>query len=271
MTDRPSGARAARLRCRLSDRDLAVLRDLYRLRLLKTSQIERLHFAENSPHTSARRARACVQRLSELGLVARMARSIGGVRAGSSGQVIGLSGLGCAVLDVDGIYGARRRTVWTTKPAFQDHVLTVAELFAQLVERTRDGVADLLSFDGEPAAWRWFTGPHGAPAILKPDAYTRLGIGDIERSAFIEMDMGTERAPTLTRKLQAFVDYWRSGIEQQATGVFPLVLWLVPDDTRKKKLTEVITQMTHESHKLFLVALHGDGAALLAAPTGEEA
>jgi hypothetical protein len=253
----------------LGERDMAVLRSLYRLRLLRTDQVQRLHLVDGSPATQARRTRALLQRLERLGLITRFARSVGGVHAGSSSYVMGLTGLGHAVLDVAGLYGARRRTAWETKPYFQDHVLAVAELYVQLVEASRIGTAELLAFDGEPAAWRHFAAAGGAAIALKPDAFVRVGIGDLERSAFIEMDMATERTPTLTRKCQAFVAYWRTGIEQQASGVFPLVLWLVPDEKRIQKLTEVITRMTHETHQLFHVALHGDGAALLTAPAGE--
>jgi hypothetical protein len=177
--------------------------------------------------------------------------------------------LGLAVLDVAGIYGARRRTAWTTQPAFTSHVLAVAQLLVDLTAQARDGVAELLTFDGEPKCWRRFTGANGAAAMLKPDAYVRVGVGAIERSAFVEVDQGTERAPTLTRKLDAFTAYWRSGIEQQTHGVFPLVLWLVPDEKRTNTLWEVVHKMTNETQQLFTVALQRDGARLMTAPAGE--
>ena len=139
-----------------------------------------------------------------------MSRVIGGIRAGSTGYVYGLSGLGQAVLDVPGTYGRRRRSAWETKPYFQDHVLAVSELCVCLTETCRDGSAELVAFDGEPSCWRTYTGSGGEVAIVKPDAYVCVGVGEIERSTFVEIDLATESPNTVYRKCQAFVSYWRS-------------------------------------------------------------
>jgi len=63
-------------------------------------QIQRLHLPGGSPVTRARRTRALLQRLTELGVVVRLERTVGGVQPGSSAQVFGLSGRGLAVLNV---------------------------------------------------------------------------------------------------------------------------------------------------------------------------
>jgi hypothetical protein len=270
MTGHHTGARAARLRERLGQRDMAVLWSLFKLRLLRSDQVQRLHVADGSPQTRLRRSRNLLQRLHDLRLVARLSRRVGGVRAGSSGFVYGLTGLGLAVLEVSGLHGARRRTVWEGKPAFQDHVLAVSELAVQLVEAGRKGRADLLTFEAEPACWCTFSSLGSAALQLKPDAYVRLGIGDFERSAFIEMDMDSERTPAIQRKLHTFVAYWRTGLEQKQNGVFPLVLWLVPNEKRQHTIREVVHRLTNETHQLFAVTLQRDGAAWLTAPAGEE-
>lgn len=173
-------ARAARLRARLGERDLAVLGSLAQLRLLTGSQIQRLHIADGSATTRARRTRAVLQRLTDLSVVVRLARRIGGIRAGSEGTVYGLTGLGQAVLGIDGVHGGRRRTVWTTKPAFQDLVLAIGNLCVRLTELSRENAVELLAFDAEPACWRRFPGSGGQPITLKPDAYVCLGIGEFE-------------------------------------------------------------------------------------------
>src|SRR5262245_59168837 len=85
---------SARLRAvlaELSGRDLAVLRSVAALRLMTTAQVQRLHFAEGSDLTQARRARRCLERLHTHGLFTRLARRVGGVRAGSAGQLHTLS------------------------------------------------------------------------------------------------------------------------------------------------------------------------------------
>ena len=166
----PVSARAATLRRNLSDRDIAVLSSLAQVRLMTVGQLQRLHVITGSSLTQLRRTRHTLRHLHDLRLVVRLPRVIGGIRAGSSAHVYGLSGLGQAVLDMPGTYGRRRRSVWETKPYFEDHVLAVAELYVRLVESCREHAADLLTFDAEPACWRRFTGAGGEPVTLKPDA-----------------------------------------------------------------------------------------------------
>ena len=262
---RPTAARAASLRARLSDRDLSVLHSLYVLRLMTGAQIQRLHMAGGSPGTQARRTRTLLQRLADMKLIVRLGRQVGGVRAGSSGYVIGLSGHGQAVLGVDGLHGGRRRRVWETKVSFEDHVLAVSELYVSLVEAERAGILELLDFQAEPGAWRRFPGVHGQTITIKPDAFVRLGVGDLEHSAFIEVDMGTESGPTIARKCDVYAKYWRSGIEQGAHDVFPRVLWLANSEHGAQRITDVLTRLSSEVQPLFHVAFLDSAVAVLTA------
>ncbi|KFU80780.1 Replication-relaxation [Amycolatopsis lurida] len=259
-----TGGRVTRLRQQLSPRDLAVLTSLQKVRLLSLRQLQRLHVADGSPNARVRRAQQVLQKLHKLQLVVRLARVIGGVRAGSAGYIYGLSGLGQAVLDVGGPLGKRRRRTWETRPYFQDHMLAVSELYVQLVEQSWQNAADLLQFDSEPSCWRYHHGQGGEMVIVKPDAYVRLGIGAVERSSFVEVDLGTERAPTIRRKCLRFIAYWQSGAEQQQRGVFPKVVWLVKDEFRLTQLTQVIQKLATETQALFEVGLLAGGAAVLA-------
>jgi hypothetical protein len=252
-----------KLRGRLSPRDLAVLASLHRVRLLSLVQIRRLAMTDGSPRARTRRAQLMMTRLTKLGVVVRFSRIIGGVRAGSSGYIYGLSGLGQAVIDTDGPMGGRRRRVWESKPYFQDHMLAVAELYVQLVERHRLGHGELLAFDAEPANWRHFTGPGGELVQIKPDAYVRLGQAAIEHSSFIEVDLTTETLPTIQKKSQRYIDYWRSGMEQQWRGVFPKVVWLVETDRRRERIAGVIGKFALDAQALFDVGLLDDGPQLL--------
>jgi Replication-relaxation len=255
--------RSLHLRERLSSRDLAILTSLQNLRFMTGQQVRRLHFAAGIATTQARKTRAALQRLHELRLIVRLNRRVGGLHAGSEGYVVGLSGWGYAVLDLDNPNPQRHRRVTDTKPAFQDHVLAVSELHVLLVEHDRTTPDDLVEFAAEPAAWRHFTGIGGQRITLKPDAYLRLGIGDVELMAFLEQDMATESLPTIARKLGVYVDYWRSGLEQQLYDVFPFVLWLVPTRKRLGELARAIQRVPNEARHLFKVALHGDAIKLL--------
>jgi hypothetical protein len=209
-----------------------------------------------------------MQRLADLKLVIRLGRRVGGVRAGSSGFVYGLSGHGQAVLDLDGLYGGRRRRVWQTSPSFEDHVLAVSELYVGLVEAERAGKVELLAFEAEPGCWRRFSGNGGQVVALKPDAFVRLGIGDVERSVFVEVDRGTESAPTIARKCQTYLTYWRSGLEQARHEVFPAVVWLTITDRSRQRIAGVLKRLPTDAAGLFSVGLLDEATTLL---LGDEA
>ena len=121
---------------------------------------------------------------------------------------------------------------------------------------------DLLGFDAEPACWRRFAGIGGEPVILKPDALVRVGVGDYELASFVEVDLGTESVPTIRRKCQVYLRYWRAGLEQQRHGVFPRVVWLVPDQHRVDKINGATQRLSRDAATgLFTVttAEHGPG------------
>ncbi|MFI5746563.1 replication-relaxation family protein [Streptomyces sp. NPDC051644] len=269
-SSRSSSSQVDRLRRRLSERDVSLLGALHRVRLLNLRQVQRLLVVDGSPAARTRRTQLWMARLTKLGVVVRFSRTIGGIRAGSSGYIYGLSGLGQSVLDVRGPAGGRRRRVWETKPYFQDHMLAVAELYVQTVEQHREGGADLLAFDAEPSAWRHFTGTGGELVLVKPDAYVRLGTSALERSAFIEVDMTTEGLPTIQKKNARYVDYWQSGVEQQRHGVFPKVVWLVQNERRQEHITDLVKKLATEVQALFVVGLLTVGAQLLSGRTSEK-
>jgi hypothetical protein len=245
-----------------------VLGLLGKLRLLTGNHVSRLSVTNGSSVTRSRRARALLQRLADLQLVVRLGRRVGGVRAGSSGFVYGLSGHGQAVLALNGPMGGRRRRVWETSPSFQDHVLAVTETYVALIEAERADRLELLAFDAEPQCWRRFPGAGGQTIVLKPDAYVRLGVGAVERSAFIEVDLGTESLPTIARKCAVYGAYWRVGVEQQRHGVFPSVLWLVRDHHRLERIRAVVHSLAVDIRPLFEVALLASAVGALTVVTG---
>ena len=65
--------------------------------------------------------------------------------------------------------------------------------------------------------------------------------GEYEFSWFIEIDCDTESSPTIQRKCHAYLDYRRTGIEQEERQVFPRVLWVAPDNKRAKQLQRAIS------------------------------
>jgi hypothetical protein len=112
---------------------------------------------------------------------------------------------------------------------------------------------ELLTHQTEPACWRPYLGPHGALETLKPDFYAVTASGEFEDSWFIEVDRGTESLPTLLGKCRQYQRYWQTGREQAERGVFPAVLWVVPDDARARVLVRGIRQAYGADQELFRV------------------
>ena len=125
------------------------------------------------------------------------------------------------------------------------------------------GLLDVLTFDVEPDCWREHRDGLGAPRQLKPDAYARIGIGAYEDRYFIEVDLGSESMSVMTTKLKLYLDYFASGTEQAAHGVFPKVLLLTNGDKRKAKLLSLLDRLPAETWRLFAVDLLPNAYELL--------
>lgn len=249
--------RVRELERRLADRDWTVLKSVGRLRLVTGEQLGRLHFTD----TTLRQRRRALARLVDLRLLAVLDRRIGGVRAGSDGLVYTLDVAGIRLMEV----GAQRRVQRPTTPSllYLRHALKVSELYVQLSEVQRKRGFDLLDFEAEPACWRSFAGRGGGRGMLKPDAYVRIATEAFEDSWFVEVDLATESPRALDRKLAVYRQYWQSGREQAACGVFPRVLWLVPDERRHAVVADACARQPTEVWPLFLVTLVSDAAGLM--------
>ncbi|MFN8103916.1 MAG: replication-relaxation family protein [Acidimicrobiia bacterium] len=241
--------RLAVLEAGMSARDRALLADVARLRLMTGGQIARLHFGVSE---SARRlARRELARLVEARLLVRLGRRIGGVRAGSAGYVYGL--------DVAGQRLARpgQRRWWpVTTPGepFLRHVLAVAGVYVELRLAEQTGGFEVVAFEAEPACWRPYYGPGSERLTLKPDVYVVTVSLGYEDHVFIEVDLATESGPRLAAKARLYIAYFRSGTEQARSGLFPQVLWLVPDQARLSQLVDVLGRLDAAFWRLFAVA-----------------
>jgi hypothetical protein len=257
-------ARVAWVMERLGPRDLAIIQSLARVRVASAQQLQRLHFFSSSPLSNARSARATLARLAQWRVLSRLERRVGGVRSGSASYVYALDGVGQRILDgARPIGGSRFRRPWTPSVSFVDHTLAVTELYVRLVEAERDGLLQVLAFDAEPACWRSFNGSGGEVVMVKPDAYSVLGVGEFEEHAFIEVDRGTESSQALRVKFDRYRAYWVSGREQRTKDVFPRVVWLVPDSGRQRQLVDIAGRQPAEAWQLFKVGLFEDAVSAL--------
>ena len=240
------------LRERLSERDYAILRQVAGLRLMSARQIQAIHFpaAEHGSDAAATRARQRVlARLLRERLLSCLTRRIGGVRAGSAGLVLGLGATGQRVLALD---GPRRRTYEPTS-RFVDHTLAVAQLTVDVILAERAGQLELLEHQAEPRCWREFSG-FGGRRLLRPDAFLVLAAAEYELRWLVEVDRASESLPTIRRKCQLYADYYQSGAEQaKSGGVFPRVLWSVPDEPRAERVQRIIDSDRTLPERLFVV------------------
>jgi hypothetical protein len=256
---------------RLSERDQAVLADLERFRLLTTKHIQRLHFAEHDSLVAA--ARACnraLLRLRTLNLIGSLERRVGGVRRGSASFVWQLAAQGERLLRVTQEQSHRRRYL---EPGeyFVKHTLAVAELAVGLLEAARQTprlvIEELVT---EPRNWRRYLGPAGETQWLKPDLYVVAShqVGDNEydeEHSFLEIDLGTEHLPRIQAKCQTYVAYMKTGAYQAVHGLFPAVVWLSPNRSRRAALTAAVAATRGLPAQVFQVASPEGYLARLAA------
>jgi len=246
---------------RTSERDLALLQSLHDYRFLMTGQIQRLYFRQAISRLAALRAtNRNLLKLEDWGLAATLKRRIGGIRAGSSSYAWTLTPVGHRLLDL--LNKAEqdksvRKFLYEPSSTFLQHTLAVSEVAIRLTELTAKRQIGLLERQSEPHCWRRFVNAGGSLSTLRPDLFAVTvadgAAADYEDHWFIEVDLATESPVVVIRKCQQYLAYKRSGEEQQRSGVFPLVVWIVPDIKRKESLSAHIAQNLPDNKDLFIV------------------
>jgi hypothetical protein len=124
--------------------------------------------------------------------------------------------------------------------------LQIAECFVLLKRLERSGELTVISYDADPASRRTV-----GDILLTPDAYAELGVlATRQKFAFwLEIDRDTENAETIRGKC---VRYWRA-FQAWPGDVFPWVVFVVPDESRRRELERVIAGGPDEAQDLFRV------------------
>jgi len=261
---RLSPRKLVHIRGRLSARDLDVLAAVARFQVMSGEQLQRLFWPDGLPESRTRLARHGLARLSNLGVIAPLARRVGGVRAGSEGLTFAVGLAGQRLLASE--ESTRRvRSPHTPGERYLAHTLAVAQVYVELMETQRWGIADVLAFDPEPACWRAYVGPYAAGLVLKPDAALKLGVGEYEVSWLLELDMATEALTTIERKARRHLEYHRSGEARRTHGVSPRVAWVVPDEQRAEAIQRALDRLPAEAQRLFALTTQAEAVALLTA------
>jgi hypothetical protein len=253
-TKRPyvTKAKAAAIARALGPRERVLLADVARLGVASADQLRRLHYDHSE--AGRRLARIDLAGLCEAQVLARLERTVGGVRAGSKGHCYTVGVAGQRIVWPD---RRRYREPWTPNPSYLRHALGVSELYVQL----RTQLADrLLAYDTEPSCWRSYFGPGGAPAALKPDAFAILDLGRWEDRYWLEIDNATEPGTRIVEKARAYIRYWQSGREIAASGVFPQVLWVTTTEARRDFMINSLARLPAEHWQLFAVVTAAEAA-----------
>jgi hypothetical protein len=258
-----SGARLTPARLRqladeLPDRYTVLVLHLSRARVLSGDQFDRLlQHPDTTPKTAQRARQRAMTHLCQLGLATTLDRRIGGVRAGSAGNVHVLTPAGHKFAAL--LTAQRPRRIRRSRApgrAFVAHALDIAEIYVQLTEKSRDGNFQVAAFITEPDSW-W--NEHGV--FLRPDAYTVLATPTYRDLWWLEIDRDTESIPRLRDKLRDYLDHATTG----GTGPHgpPRVLFTAPTPKRCAVITDLITGLPPPADQLFTVCEHNRSTSYL--------
>jgi len=253
MLERISQGRLEEIIPALSERDRDILSVIRQCRYLTSHQIRRLHFTDAvSPTVGLRKANRNLGKLKEIGLTDRLARRIGGVRAGSGAHIWYLTENGERLLRIGNHTARPRKRSFEPSPYFLAHTLAVAECYIQLTEICGDLSLELVSTELEPDCWRLYS-DKGVFTTLKPDLFAVTVCGDYEDRWFIEIDLNSESPVTVVEKCRRYHQYYRIGMEQKLHGVFPLTVWIVPDAARRDSIMAYLRAEFAKQPRLFVV------------------
>lgn len=257
--------RLFRITDEMSELDWTLLSFVSSVRLATGKQVARRFWSATREGDSAeaRAARRALARLARWRVLDPLPRRIGGKRAGSAAIVFRV---GVAGLKLLAQRGFQPRRLDAPGALYVAHTLACTELVVELHEADGAGELECIEVQSEPGCWRGFLGPGAARLVLKPDLFARIGAGSASEDRwFIEIDLATEASGTLRTKAARYLAHYRSGSEQAEHGVYPRVLWAVPNEHRAGQVTDALRHLPDEATRLFTVRLLDEAVAFLAA------
>jgi Replication-relaxation len=248
-------ARLDRIAADLSPLDWSLLNFVAASRLATSKQLVRRFWTDDARDSAkARAGRRMLKRLSDWRVLDPLpGRARGGVRGGSATLIYAVGIAGRKLLDRRGL---QLRRLGAPSARRTDHTLACTEVVVELDLADARGDLDLIEVEQEPQSHRSFLGAWGSRLRVKPDLFVRVGIGALEDRGFIEVDLATEHQATLLAKAERYLAHYRSGSEQRDHGVYPRVVWSVPDARRAAQLSDVLRRLPAAMRRMFIVCRH---------------
>jgi len=263
MVERSSKSQLKDLARVLGENDMSVLKLIRMCRYLTTRQVSRLYFSDSpSGEAALKAAHRCLKKLKGYALLETLDRRIGGIRGGSGSFIWRLSSSGEHFLRLADKSSKPRRRLIDPSPQFTKHLLAVSECYVRITEICAAEKVKLSELLFEPDCWRPYN-KGGEVATLRPDLFVATVCGGYEDRWFFELDLDTESPVRIMDKCRRYQQYYQSGLEQKQYGVFPLVVFVVPDTARKESIAQSIQKEFSKLPRIFGVILPDELGALI--------
>jgi len=217
---------------RFTSRDADIIQAVDQFGQLTSGHIWHCHFDNTNKNSMDR----VLKRLVALKLLARVERRLVGGNGGGSGQyVYQLGAAGHEYLDKRGKYVPSHRTV-------KQHMLEIADAYGEFVTAEESGNIRILNYLTEPNTHMDIAGAKVRPDLFME--YELVGKGE-GRSLWLEIDRGHESLPVISEMVKRYVHVFKYATKRDVERV-PAVVFLVPDDRRKRSIESVIRREAEE-------------------------
>ena len=240
-------------------------------RFATTTQLARLTAPEYaSPASALRQTQRHLANLAQQHLLTSLERRVGGWQGGSAVTVWAATTRGQRLVAVEGEEVPRRQRPREVSTTFLDHLLAITEVRTSIEEAVRQEADTEATVALEPDCWRTRLGPSGQPQVLRPDLDVTITSPAYEDRYLIEVDRATENPGRVIATCWRYQEHQAASSQASDGGVFPLVVWLVPNDRRRHRLERAIAHSTGLLRELFRVIrldqlptlIHGGPAAI---------
>ena len=237
-------------------------------RFATTTQLARLTAPEYaSPASALRQTQRHLASLAQQRLLTSLERRVGGWQGGSAVTVWAATTRGHRLVAAEGEEVPRRQRPREVSTTFLDHLLAITEVRTSIEEAVRQEADTEAAVALEPDCWRTALSPSGQVQVLRPDLAVTITSPAYEDRYFVEVDRATENPG---RVIATCWRYQEHQAQASDGDVFPLVVWLVPNDRRRHRLERAIAHSTGLLRELFRVIrldqlptlIHGGPAAI---------